>query len=313
MKNQLVCYTTLQLMIAERVVAKLGLSDVVFSFVTKKPYDSSTNFIGTLRDRGYSVNEYYYDGKVLETVFELVRVFSKVRADSIYIASIDNVFMHLILSKASYDSLYTFDDGSANVIKSSVYYNLEKRSYKFKLFYFLFFINFDASKVKRLSKAHYTIYPNRSNIIEKTVPVTLFDYKSEGMKNGKSINVLVGACYNEIFVEDCSTLIDNVCAFLDDTGLETVYVKHPREFSSKVANKFKMLDSRQVAEVHISNLLDEYETVNIYSFLSTCQLNLSSIPRVNNFVIYSEKMTSTFKSCIKEFSDEGFFTTLELD
>ena len=40
----------------------------------------------------------------------------------VYLSSIDNKYVQLIVSKLNYARLYTFDDGTANIIKSSAYY-----------------------------------------------------------------------------------------------------------------------------------------------------------------------------------------------
>lgn len=66
----------------------------------------------------------------------------------VYLSSIDNKYVQLIVSKLNYARLYTFDDGTANIIKSSAYYQEEKKTLKTNILRWILELIKDCKKLR---------------------------------------------------------------------------------------------------------------------------------------------------------------------
>ncbi|WP_283202168.1 glycosyltransferase family 52, partial [Acinetobacter baumannii] len=70
----------------------------------------------------------------------------------------DNPFFHILLSKISKNNIITFDDGTANIYKSSIYYNYEDKGRLQNIILRLLGNIYNTQKVIGESSKHYSIY-----------------------------------------------------------------------------------------------------------------------------------------------------------
>ncbi len=248
---------------------------------------------------------YFKHSKFPSYIFKLKSIFNKKKYNNVYIASVDNKIIHYILTFIDFKYLFSIDDGTANIFKSSSYY-ITRKYIVSRIVHFIFRCGFNLESTKEKIKQHYTIYPNMSNIVENTKHNDLLSYwnkLNKETKNKKQINLFLGTVYNEI-TNDKEKLIlalDN----LFKTS-EFYYITHPRD-NRHYFNNVLYIDEIKASEEIIIDLFEQYEFINIYGFNSSVQFNLMSISGVKNYNLVSTLMKNKIK--IPEYS----FIELNLD
>jgi hypothetical protein len=308
--NLFVCYTHLQLVIASRIIAHRNLlpEDVELFYISKIDNDVTKNTLQDMREICGEVTFIHMKLKYPLYFPAIFRHFFKRRYDSIFVASIDNILIHFILSRISFNNLYTFDDGSANIIPGSIYYQDNSPTIISSLYRKLLSVKFNMTLIKQISQMHYTIYDGYTNVIKKTTLIDfssnineVLDKESISIKSS-ACNVFVGAVYSSLFSSD-EVAVDflNKCwAIIEDTDRDTFYLPHPREVKYFPPDNVELIKAKYIAEREISNLLSQYECVYLYGFLSSCQINMAMDKRVVNNIFYSRELSSAFKRAISD-------------
>lgn len=306
--NLFVCYTHLQLVIASRIIAHRNIlpEDVELFYISKIENDVTKN---TLQDmRGICGEVTFIHMKLKYPLYfpAIFRRFFTRRYDSVFVASIDNILIHFILSRISFNNLYTFDDGSANIIPGSIYYQSQDVGVIGKVCRAVLMIQFDMVSIKKSSQYHYTIYSGYQNIIPRTINIDIFSssdknfIETEANTKITACNVIIGSVYSEIFgsgahIEDC---LDKCWQVVKDTDRDTFYLPHPRETKYDPPSYLKIINSKFIAEKEIAELLKKYKCVHVYGFLSSCQINVAENKSVINNVFFSKKLSPIFKEAI---------------
>ena len=116
---------------------------------------------------------------------------------TVFASSIDNPHVQYPLNKLAFDTLETFDDGSGNLIPSSILYH-NSRNPQRRLFNFLRRIRLQTEELRRLSCRHHTLYPGLPNIAAPTVPLDLWQ-SADGFRqpetpagSSQTIRILLG-------------------------------------------------------------------------------------------------------------------------
>ncbi|WP_228138157.1 glycosyltransferase family 52, partial [Acinetobacter baumannii] len=119
-KNLLICLTPLQMLIASKIVEQNPASyDVLcLSYNENEKYDYYFNQLAQKCDSSWrflvrSKSKIYRIFDFLRFSYFLSKLSEK-KYNTIYLASIDNPFFHILLSKLSKNNIATFDDGTAN-------------------------------------------------------------------------------------------------------------------------------------------------------------------------------------------------------
>lgn len=304
-----VCYTNLQLVIASRIIAEKRMSplEVEVFYISKVNNDVTRNTLNDIRGICSSVTFMHMKFKYPLYFIPILMHFFSRRYSSIYVASIDNIIIHFILSRVSFDCLYTFDDGSANILPNSIYYQESELGVISFLCRRFLRIRYDILSIKQLSKMHYTIYDDYPNIIKDVTTIHLTSPCEERSINNSLVkkeyacNVFIGSVYSELFTSGCNTedYLNRCWRLLMSTGIVNIYFPHPRENSDVNISGIKKYNMQYIAEKEIEQLLKKYEKIFLYGFLSSCQINLSSNPDVVNRVFYSKQLKPVFINAMK--------------
>jgi N-acetyllactosaminide alpha-2,3-sialyltransferase len=314
--NLFVCYTHLQLVIASRIIAHRNIlpEDVELFYISKIDNDVTKNTLQDMREICGEVTFIHMKLKYPLYFPSIFKHFFQRQYDAVFIASIDNILIHFILSRISFNNFYTFDDGSANIIPGSIYYQSQDVGVIGKVCRAVLMIQFDMVSIKKSSQYHYTIYSGYQNIIPRTINIDIFSssdksfIETEANTKITACNVIIGSVYSEIFgsgahIKDC---LDKCWQVVKDTDRDTFYLPHPRERTDYTPEYIKKINAKYIAEQEVIMLLKDYDYVYLYGFLSSCQINLAYHPNVVNRVFYSTALSPAFNNAIKSQSYNSF-------
>ena len=314
--NLFLCTTPFQLFLAKKIIEELKIksNEVSFLYLSNVENTVVKNSINTIIESGFkiehlkikkekrSIKKYI---KKIHIYTYLLKNYCSKKYDGIYLASIDTRLFYFILSKTKFEQLFTFDDGTANITPESVYYKNKEKGIAKKTKEFVFRIKYDMKKVKEKSSLHYTVYKNYKNIIENTKFINLFEknttYKKKNTIRKTSCSVILGTVYPEAFEKNINSeeVVSNCVKIIKKNGFDLFYIPHPRDISKKPTEEIIFLEQKNIAEKEIEQLLEKYDSVYIYGFMSSCQFNLESYSRDNNNVFFSKNMKKSLKETIK--------------
>jgi beta-galactosamide-alpha-2,3-sialyltransferase len=228
--------------------------------------------------------------------------FRKKTYRNVYIASIDSIHAQYALSLCQFDCMRTFDDGTANIEKTSIYYN-DNPDFKEKIKRVLRVLTGNRYSVDRIANEtdrHYTIYHEMSNITEKLEAVdllSLFKIENDRKKVNKNAVIFLGTVYEEVLIErgDFAALMERLhlffSSFLRDGSV--FYLPHPRD-EGHYFSGFIWERSRKIAEEIILEKLAIYDSVVLVGFASSAQFNFINQGSVENIVLCSSLIRRPF-------------------
>jgi beta-galactosamide-alpha-2,3-sialyltransferase len=289
-KNLVICTTPLQILIAKKII-ELEKSEFDAILVTNKFNEKYSYYFNELKKicgKSLFFNSDY--GVSFKTVQLIIKLFyfklkiKKLKYDKIYIASIDSFVIQSLLSYLSFENLYTFDDGTANINQNSNYYL--KQSYSFKKLLLAKLVGniYTKSCLVVMSKQHYTIYKNMTNIIVNTKFIYLFDIQNDVVEVNNSINIFLGLPLGEL---DSRLTFEYVEKLLKELEINQYY-PHPRE--KTLDFDVEIIESVLIFEDYLINFLENNKNtgVTIYSFISSAAINVSSFKNVSNVFLYDD-------------------------
>ncbi|MGN5130883.1 glycosyltransferase family 52 [Aeromonas hydrophila] len=300
-----ICTTPLQVMICISIIKKKRLTkdnvELLYFDSRKSPIIKNT-----LKKIEKSVNLTTYIETKNRNFFYFHKLFFYVRKrkiNSIYLASIDLTLIDFILSYAKYDQFFTFDDGTANILPNSFYYKMSEFGSIKRLLRSFFGLKYNLSEIKSNSQRHYSIYSDFENIIDRVeyVELAIDDYISHEIDKIKSCecNVILGSCYEILWPDITETEQADLArkcknkVFKDNVN--TFYIPHPGNSKNKFFNDLDVVDVTDIAEIEIVKLLNKFEIVNVYGFVSSCQFNIRTVSSIKNHVFYSDHMPESYK------------------
>lgn len=295
-KSLIMCVTPLQMLIAEKIIHKF--KDQKFDVIVIALADNEKYRYYYKKLEKISCNSFYYvpkDGFLgfLKYINVLKRNGFAGKYANCFIASIDSRHFQYIISKNKNTNIYTFDDGTANIIKNSLYYINEKIPSWKKMIWNFIGIDSYMEDIKKSSKKHYSLYENVSNIIENTEHLKLFESSKSKSEPTKKINIYLGQPLTEIsenFTEQY------ILKTLDTLQIDC-YFPHPREKTVPKGN-FEIITTPLIFEDYIIEYLAENKTVdiNLYSYISSALLNVKGLDRVNVKYIYDDCLIGNYSS-----------------
>lgn len=305
-QNSLImCVTPLQAFVAEKIIKlkKNEVFDVVFvaNLDNEKHRYYFQRLSNHAKENFYFLN--YYSG-YFSYVFNFIKFKLKIKSkldlskyDNLYLASIDSRYFQYIISKNNMANIYTFDDGTANIIKNSIYYQVDRPSYFKRIIWSILGNRFYMGDIKLFSKKHYTIYEGFENIIKDTFFISLFDGFGGADKDGYVVNIYLGQPLKELF---CDYNFENLSKFLKLYKID-YYYPHPREVSIPELGDTVVLYSNKIFEEYILDLISEGgKQVNVYSYLSSTLINIKDIPQTNVFYIHDAQFFKKYNSFYKD-------------
>ena len=284
-RSLIMCTTPLQMLIAEKIIQlnrHKSFDLLVLALNDNEKYSHYYNRLSKI----CLDNLYYIPKEGLIGFFDFIKNLKKSHLSKkykeIYLASIDSRHFQYVLSKNNLSKVFTFDDGTANIISSSLYYANKELPKLKKVIWRVIGVKYDMSDVKKLSKTHYTIYENVPNIINEIKFVSLIPHlKLKSLVGERIVKFYLGQPLFEISEKFNNKFIENEIKKLKPH----FYYPHPREEKYPKID-CEIIDSNLIFEDFILQYLMENPTSNVevYSFISTALLNISCLPQVS--VIY---------------------------
>ena len=310
-RSLIMCVTPLQMLIAERIIELK--SDESFDLLVVALNDNEKYRTYFERVKKHCVNSLYYvQGK--RRLFFFIKQLKKNRLDikynNYYLASIDSIYFQYIISKNKHSDVFTFDDGTANIMPSSLYYSNTKPKFLQRAVWRVLGVKHYMAHLKEKSLLHYTIYKDISNIIDNQQYLSLIplgDEKQSALKD-KTIGFYLGQPLTDISENfDLSFVKNNIDKLKVD-----YYYPHPREKVYPEGN-YQIVESPLIFEDYIVQFLKDNPNVSIevYSFTSTALINIMSLDRIQVTYIHDNQFFKLYKS-FYEFSEE-LFGILHLD
>ena len=327
-----ICTTPMQLFLACRIIEEMNLSasKVQIFYISTVNNKVVANNLEHARIFSHKVSHLIISSKFSRfsnLYFILIyKMFFFKKYNSIYVASIDNIYVHFILTYTKFNKLFTFDDGTANIFNESTYYVGDKyRSNLYrtwnKVRYGMLRIPYSMSKVKKESLLHYSIYDNFPNIIDNVYHINLLKNNNDIIINKgicsrkKSCNIMLGGAYFDLFgSEDKIKLYTGRCFdYLKNTNEPNYYIPHPRNLFAIETHGINIINTDNIAELEISKLLEEYDTIKLYGFMSSCQFNILSNNRVINHCFYTKEMNKVYKATMENSFYAESFKVISID
>lgn len=285
--NLIVCISPLQMLIASKIVELYPSED--FYFLAMPP-DKSTKYmyyIDILEKKCKKSKMIITDSnrnKYRLIINAMILKFLPHKFDKIFISNIDNYLVQLIISDNPSSSIFTFDDGTANIVKSGYFYDMVVDGPKMRLSKSLFGIKDNIETIKKKSIAHYTIYPNISNIIKNTIPINLFKNSNQVMElKNEHVTILLG----QTIFDDNENNILLVKKAISKFSID-FYFPHPRE-KLRIDN-INYIDTHLIFEDYfIKNLSNKQ--VTLLTFFSSAALNLIGAKNVKIIFLYDKMIT----------------------
>lgn len=295
-RSLIMCVTPLQMIIAEKIINLKSEEDfdvLVIALCDNEKYRYYYN-----RLKKISLDGMFYSGDVtIRGFLSYIKMIKNEKIDkkynNLYLASIDSRQFQYVFSKNKNASVYTFDDGTANIIPNDLYYSNAKPKFLKRMIWRSLGVKYYMEDIKKLSLLHYTIYEGVPNIIEKTQLINLYKNNESNITlSNKTIRIYLGQPLEEISPIFTTEYILNILHKLN-VGF---YYPHPREDIFYLEGVETIISSL-VFEDYIINYLNNNPEVEIevYSFISSAMLNISSLNRVKLNYIYNSYLYNNYK------------------
>src|SRR5690606_13194595 len=164
-----------------------------------------------------------------------------------------------------FGAIYTFDDGTANINKESIYYRNLKIGFIESIIRKILGIKYQRDDIKKTSISHYTLYPSHDNIIPSTIPIQFLNTKSSELlkdsnnANQETISVFLGQP------------LDRIDSYFNDEFIKKIikkyrinyYFPHPRERT--IIEGVNYIESELIFEDYLISLITKNKKINIYT------------------------------------------------
>jgi len=310
-RDLFLCTTPLQMVIASKIIEspeyKGEKPDLVLAALSKSDrYDYyyknfSNNYRLTIKLTGVKFPFYLY---------YIVRYFMFHRYRRVYLASIDSSFFQLLASYISFDKIITFDDGTANISKDSIYYRDQSDFFSKakRIIFGLAGNRYSRKKFIEESLVHYTIYPDFENISDKLKYVDLIgNIDAEVDGNPEVVTIILGSCYKQIVkIDDLEgKLINEFVSYVKNIKSDQVYyIPHPRDERDLLPG-IERINDHKISEEIITDLIKSGRQVILIGFASSVQFTFLRKERVENIAIKSNLVKDIFNELADNLSRHG--------
>ncbi|MDO5055571.1 MAG: glycosyltransferase family 52 [Pasteurella oralis] len=269
--NLIICYTPLQVLIAEKIIEQHPNEKFfgVMIYVAKnEKFEHYSQRLAQCCSQFFSLHQHTDRFNLLKEILLLKWKFSGKKFEKVFVASINDIQIQFLLSSIQFNEFYTFDDGTANIVNSSLYYLPEPDTAIRKLINNGLGNKYSVEKLKKLSQAHYTIYPNFPNIIENTIAVDLFQAKHNRIEQDNVVNILLG---QPVYLDDKKNieLAEKVIKKFDID----FYLPHPRE--QYHLTDVEYIKTPLIFEDYIAQHFS-HQKCRVYTYFSSAVLNVKS-------------------------------------
>ena len=313
------CTTPLQAVIAERIISlnEDQYFDVIFlTSVDNEKHRYYFDRLNKLTEQGvYYLSSRGSNFSYLMSFINFKAIINKELKlgayENLYLASIDSRFFHYIISVNNSSRVYTFDDGAANIVKNSIYYNEDNPRLLKRILWKFLGVNIYMGDVIKISKKHFTIYDKLSNIIKNTETLTLFNRKdSDFCFEGEDFIIYLGQPVEEL-VEDFN--FKSLEQFLIRKNVK-YYFPHPREKNIPKFDNLRVVQSCKIFEDYLLDMIEQKKIckIKVYSFLSSALLNVKGFPSVEVFFIHDFKIYEKYVKFYREMNHTFFIENISI-
>ena len=267
--NLIICYTPLQVVVAEKIISlypQEKFYGVMIHAVNNKKFDFYADRLKKKCSLFSSFEQHITRYDLLKDIIILKHQFKNFKFDKVFAASINDIKVQFLLSSINFDEFYSFDDGTANITKSSFYYVDNSKPIR-KLANFILGNKYNTNKLKSISKAHYTIYPHFPNIIQNTIFIDLFKSATQNSASSEQVvNILLG---QPVYLDNQQN-IDLAERVIKQFNID-YYLPHPRE-QYKLEN-VKYIDTPLIFEDYMAQHFSN-QKCRVYTYFSSAVLNI---------------------------------------
>jgi beta-galactosamide-alpha-2,3-sialyltransferase len=277
-KNLFLCRTPLQARICLKIIENKIIDDFDFIYFTQNNTNIDREYFSQLEAKSARALYLYVSQKRPDILNHLIGIWKLQRQwrmddyTGIYLASIDSLVFRYVIKKNPQATLRSFDDGTANITPSSLYYMLGK--YKKSNFYGMLMRLPTAEKIKARLQQHYSIYPGFENFIDyrKISFISIFSQIASNTRSAEkgSLTFFIGQPFHEYL--DVSQIV-TLKTWLAKQHID-FYIMHPRERSPLVTNIPVLDNEGMLAEDAIFKAAGNYRP-RIFSSYSTLLFNIN--------------------------------------
>ena len=231
----------------------------------------------------------------------LKKKFKNKKYKNIYVACVDSIITHFILSYADFDNLFTFDDGLGNILfPTDNFYHAIDHPIIYRYIYKIFGNKYSTKKIKKETKKHFTMYKNFKNSISDNcvyIGDIFRDIKLSNSFQYKQCNIVLGTIFKEYFKNESIKKINMLFEKFIKTLTNQIFIlPHPRSDESynrlKKLNNVQIINSNKISEEIIIDLKLKYKNINLYGFCSSAQFNFIYDEGFNHYLIINDEKKS---------------------
>lgn len=295
------CTSPLQILIAEKIISKNNFSEFDLIYVAISEIEKQKYYFDRLASKAHQSYFHIFNSvNNIDHFFNLIE-FKKIinlkfnnDYNGCYLASIDSVHFGYILSKNNSSIIYTFDDGLANIIKSSIYYSYNGPKIWKRFFLRLLGIKIFKQDILKKISMHYTLYENQKNIINNTCYLEMFNFNTKILPNinGKKLKIFLG---QPLFNIDKKFTNNYILSVVKKLKID-IYFPHPKE-KEILLGSINIIKTNLIFEDYLIELLKEstYDTIDVYSFFSGALINVKDFPSVKVKYVYDETLYKLYQ------------------
>lgn len=300
--NLIICTTPLQIIIAEAIVNLYPSETFDLIVVTSSDNTKYRYYYDRLSQLCHNYLFYKNRESIVDflqfiTVLKLTKKIH-MKYENIYLASIDSRYIQYVVSKNHEAKVFTFDDGTANILPNTIYSEEIIPAFFKRSIWRLLGIKYYMNDIKELSLLHYTIYKDIPNIITNTQFIELGNkpQNSGCYEITDTKKFYLGQPLNEVSKTYDLKYMEKIVDILD----VDFYYPHPRE-TIIPDGSFKVINSNLIFEDYVITYLNDNPNTKIYvySFTSSCILNIANLDRVEPIYIFDDYFNLRFSELYK--------------
>lgn len=298
--NLIICCTPLQVLIAERIMEKFPREEffgVMLHTVENKKFNFYSERLREKTSYFFSMKLHNNRLDLLKDIYKLKSFFSRKSFQRVFLANFNELHIQFLLSTIQFQEINTFDDGTANIVKNSLFLQNDPKTIIRKSMNVILGNKYRSEDIRKLIHQHYTLYPSQPNIVSNTVEIQL-NIKREinDKKNNKTINVFLG---QPVYANEKDNI--NLAKKVIDNFNIDYYFPHPRETYQLEGVEY--IDTPLIIEDYISNIPEQH--FKIYTYFSSAVLNLINNKNVELIALRIDTDKSDFIDCYSLFEQVG--------
>ncbi|MFC0308283.1 glycosyltransferase family 52 [Gallibacterium trehalosifermentans] len=319
--NLIICTTPFQMLLAEKIIDVYIEEEFFLVVITDNMNDKYQYYynkllkkvkkaicIKTLLTHNIKICRNFFD--VLDLLyFRLYGVYLGNRSyKKIFLANVESFRVHMFLSGFKNYELYTFDDGTANIIEGSHLYKETLIGAKKRLLMKIIGNKLSLSILKSKSKLHFTIYKDLKNIIDNVYCIELFSDKLDKLiqktnANFDNVSKEIKIFLGQPLYEFNPILYERISSYLKLYNID-YYFSHPRETKCYFSSVKYIETSLLFEDYLLKELMGKDVSISVYTIFSSSLLNIINFPNITLFAIY-DKEVEKMKEIYEIFRKKG--------